>query len=39
MKSDAWLEITTWNMEFDNEKIGHISQKLISTSKYFFLRC
>ncbi|GBC01406.1 hypothetical protein RclHR1_04180013 [Rhizophagus clarus] len=36
MKCDAWLEITTWNMEFENEKVGHITQKLISAMKTCF---
>ncbi|RIA87696.1 hypothetical protein C1645_776619 [Glomus cerebriforme] len=30
MKSGAWLEITTWNMEFENENVGVITKKLIS---------
>ena len=33
MKSGAWLEITTWSMEFEN--FGSVTQKLISASKYF----
>ncbi|CAB4438996.1 unnamed protein product [Rhizophagus irregularis] len=36
MKCDAWLEITTWNLEFENERVGHITQKLISAMKTCF---
>ncbi|CAG8663613.1 15454_t:CDS:2 [Funneliformis caledonium] len=28
MKSDSWMEITTWNFEFEN--IGSVTQKLVS---------